>query len=349
MGCLLKYFLPLICFLIYKRFQVNSFDCHTKYSNLKGVNFQGSKEEKEECQSGNSSVENVRRFYSMPGLSEPNLSSFANISKISMVKDCGESKKTSFIKSKEAAELKEKPDEEKQNLSNDSEIVNASDSSECVEFVRNEPQTRLSQNIKQLFKNVVEHQVNALTNLERFYEAQLEKLECERRRSIAQAPYDDQVKEFYEKQLNLLEERVHSSLTFISQNKCTKFESMSRASQSRLELDLKSPPSSDPINIEQQKQSISNRLSRVMIVKQTQQNSQLQNVQANNAQRTFKSRTLLGLKSNLLSKNNLLPSKSALIQNRSGEQNIFSIQNNLFFLFISWWIFLNLQYFKIAS
>lgn len=273
---------------------------------------------------GNSPIEKVRRYFSMPGLMEPNLSSFSNISKISAVKDPDECKEESFIKCKEIISKENSGDNSiHHSLSNNSELVTPSDSSGCVEFVRNEPQTRLSKNIKQMFQNVVQHQVNALSNLERFYEAQLDKLERERRRSIAQAPNDNQIKEFYEKQLHLLEERVHSSLTFISQNKCTKFANMSRVSQSGLELELQSAQNSEPLNIEQKKQFKMERLSKVMIVNQTQLNNQFHSNNANNPTKAFKSRTLLGLKNSFISKNNLLPSKSNIIQNRSGKKKEF--------------------------
>lgn len=80
---------------------------------------------------------------------------------------------------------------------------------------------RMSKTIKQMFKNVVKYQMNALNCLEKFYEAQVLKLETDRRRNLALNPENREfIIQFYDSQLAQLEERVYSNLTYICKNRC---------------------------------------------------------------------------------------------------------------------------------
>ena len=80
---------------------------------------------------------------------------------------------------------------------------------------------RMSKTIKQMFKNVVKYQMNALNCLEKFYEAQVLKLETDRRRDLTLNPLcRDYIIKFYNLQLQQLEERVYSNLNYICRNRC---------------------------------------------------------------------------------------------------------------------------------
>ncbi len=82
-------------------------------------------------------------------------------------------------------------------------------------------QTRnLSNNIKQMFKNVIKVQLNALGNLEKFYEAQLYKVEADRCQNLKLHPENKkQIDEYFDKQLDMLEERVQLNLESIAREK----------------------------------------------------------------------------------------------------------------------------------
>ena len=99
-----------------------------------------------------------------------------------------------------------------------------------VQFVRGS-KARSSKNIKQLFKNVVKYQMNALNSLEKFYESQLNKLEADRRQNLKLNPvYADKINAFYDRQLELLEERDQSNLTLICENKRNRLSTASSSS-----------------------------------------------------------------------------------------------------------------------
>lgn len=86
-------------------------------------------------------------------------------------------------------------------------------------FVRGHPKN-LSKNIKQMFKNVIKLQLDALSNLEKFYEAQLLKVEADRRQNLEMNPANkEKINEFFDRQLELLEERVQNNLESISKDK----------------------------------------------------------------------------------------------------------------------------------
>jgi hypothetical protein len=81
---------------------------------------------------------------------------------------------------------------------------------------------RMSKTIKQMFKNVVKYQMNALNCLEKFYEAQVLKLETDRRRDLTLNPLcREYIIKFYNLQLQQLEERVYSNLNYICRNRCS--------------------------------------------------------------------------------------------------------------------------------
>lgn len=87
-------------------------------------------------------------------------------------------------------------------------------------FTRGGPM-RMSKTIKQMFKNVVKYQMNALGCLEKFYEAQVMKLETDRRRDLALNPQKrKEIVEFYDQQLQELEDRVYTNLKYICRNRC---------------------------------------------------------------------------------------------------------------------------------
>ncbi len=82
-------------------------------------------------------------------------------------------------------------------------------------------QTRnLSKNIKQMFRNVIRVQLDALGNLEKFYEAQLLKVEADRCQNLQLNPGNQaKINEFFDRQLEMLEERVQMNLESIARDK----------------------------------------------------------------------------------------------------------------------------------
>ncbi len=86
-------------------------------------------------------------------------------------------------------------------------------------FVRGQPRN-LSKNIKQMFRNVVILQLDALSNLQKFYEAQLLKVEADRNQNLQLNPMNmDKINEFFDRQLVMLEERVQINLNSITKEK----------------------------------------------------------------------------------------------------------------------------------
>lgn len=86
-------------------------------------------------------------------------------------------------------------------------------------FVRGQSRN-LSANIKQMFRNVVKLQLDALSNLEKFYEAQLLKVEADRKQNLQLNPANrEKINEFFDRQLEMLEERVQINLESITKEK----------------------------------------------------------------------------------------------------------------------------------
>lgn len=145
-------------------------------------------------------------------------------------------------------------------------------------FKRGQPYNRSSKKIKQMFKSVLEKQMNALSKLEKFYESQVVFLEENRQRDLTQNP--DQrnlINQLYDERLNKLEERVQKNLQYISDSKTGR-------------QDLKK---------ENRVKTLTHTISQIMLLKQMQNQ--------NGSQK--KSRALSDLKSNLIDQNSLLPSK----------------------------------------
>jgi hypothetical protein len=147
----------------------------------------------------------------------------ANVSKISTIikheneeEEDGEEILATPIKSNSKED--NKAEVESSEASNEVELEE-----ECHEFKRNEPNTRLSKNLKQMFKNVINYQIDALNNLEKFYEAQLDKLEQDRQMQLKQAQQQlkqpQEINEYFDKQRKMLEERVQINLNQIWQSK----------------------------------------------------------------------------------------------------------------------------------
>lgn len=176
----------------------------------------------------------------------------------------------------------------------------------CGEFVRGEPNTRLSKNIKQMFKNVIQQQMNALNNLEMFYESQVTRLEADRERSLEQNPCNkEQIHEYYSAQLKMLEERVQSNLKYLTENKSSKIST----------IQPKTPSLADNKENKQAKKVLTHKLSQLMLLKQLQQNQQQQVTST-----VGRSRALVGLKASLINQNGLLPSKVLFPCNQSVKQ-----------------------------
>lgn len=93
-------------------------------------------------------------------------------------------------------------------------------SDECM-FVRGDPSTRLSTNIKRMFKSVIEHQTSAIQTLEKFYECQINRIEMERTNmlSIACEDQKERINMLYDHQLTILEQRVQTNLMRLLNNK----------------------------------------------------------------------------------------------------------------------------------
>lgn len=93
-------------------------------------------------------------------------------------------------------------------------------SDNCM-FVRGDPSTRLSTNIKRMFKSVIEHQTSAIQTLEKFYECQINRIEMERTNmlSIACEGQKERINMLYDHQLTILEQRVQTNLMRLLNNK----------------------------------------------------------------------------------------------------------------------------------
>lgn len=186
--------------------------------------------------------------------------------------------------SKEKSDLKEKT-EENENSSNSTEtLINSSkkdSTSSLNNFKRGQPYNRSSKKIKQMFKSVLEKQMNALSKLENFYESQVNFLEENRQKDLKQNPEQkDLINKLYDEKLNKLEERVQKNLQYISESKASR----------------------QGLNKENRVKTLTHTISQIMLLKQLQNQNSSQN----------KSRALNDLKSNLINQNNLLPSKMGI-------------------------------------
>lgn len=159
------------------------------------------------------------------------------------------------------------------------------------EFKRS-TEPRLSKNIKQMFRNIINQQMNALNSLEKFYESQANKLEQDRQHSLALNPTNHaKINEHYDIQLKLLEERVHTNLQTLLDNKST---AVKTGSQARLNRD------------ENASLALNEKLSQLLLLKQIK--IQHHGVTA---------RPLANFKSNMIGANTLLPNKPCRSQRRS--------------------------------
>jgi len=179
-----------------------------------------------EVTSTNNSVEKFRRSSSMPlGLIEPNLSIQVNNSKINALKGFEDDLNTNIITPKKALNFDHLPDLASNTINTPNSPASYYISS--FEVCDDEPkpfmrgQTRnLSKNIKQMFKNVIKVQLDALSNLEKFYEAQLLKVEADRCQNLQANPGNEtKINEFFDRQLEMLEERVQTNLENIARDK----------------------------------------------------------------------------------------------------------------------------------
>lgn len=223
--------------------------------------------------------------------------------------------KISSIKSPEAATTKsestQKIDETNEGISNMTEtLVNKSnkDSTRSSfgngDFIRGEPGNRSSKNIKRMFKNVIKQQMNALSNLEKFYEAQVSRLETDREQNLKLNPINSsEINEFFDRQLKMLEERVQTNLKFLSENKCTKITSVQPNDQ----------------NAEEAKKILTHKISQLMLLKQLQQ-----------SQKQVRTKALVDLKNNIINQNNLLPSKSVLVPHHQSKRSFVDLNESNF-------------------
>jgi len=155
-------------------------------------------------------------------------------------------------------------------------------------FVRGggETSSRISTKLKHKFKDLIEQQTSAIQKVQMFYESEINKIEMERVKLLAdiQCGDDEQkklVNDFYDEQLQKLEERVEAKLKMLREK--SNFEAK--------------PPVNQDIN----------RIAQLMILKLQHQQQQQQQ------QRTHqgRTRTLSGLKASIVAanQNNLLPPK----------------------------------------
>jgi len=259
------------------------------------------------------SAEKIRRSFSMPGMCMLNTNqvnasiynALANNSELHMLSLSSPSTKKSlyFNEPQPQLNLDEKSIDNLsiENASHDSNLTACNNSS----FIR-EP-NRLSKNIKRMFKNVVRLQMSALNNLEKFYEAQLVKVEADRQQNLKLNPSNShRINEFFDRQLELLEERVQVNLENISKEKQRKlsttslrFEAPHRPEEGEEEDD----ESVIQINADQQQKEkvlFSQKLAQI--------------ISQNNAKvgcKRSQSKIFLELKNNLINQNTLLPSKLA--------------------------------------
>ena len=162
-------------------------------------------------------------------------------------------------------------------------------------FVRGEPNTRLSKNIKKMFKSVINYQMNALNTLEKFYEVQVAKLEQDRQAQLKLKPYEvEKTNAYFNSQLKMLEERVQVNLNVICQNK----------------NHINSGNNSGVLSQEK----LSQKFAQLMLLKQIQQAPTAARVVTKVTSANNKA-ALAELKSNfLVQKSSLLPSKLAIKQ-----------------------------------
>jgi len=172
------------------------------------------------------------------------------------------------------------------------------DSSGKPQFMRG-CKARSSKNIKQLFKNVVKLQMNALNSLEKFYETQLNKLETDRNQNLKLNPaYASKINEFYDRQLELLEERIQSNLTLICENKRNRLSTASSSST------IAAVAAGCNVNY-------SAALNSYLLSKNSSAENKLVKINSNDLkQRPTNSKILNDLKQNLKNQNSLLPSKN---------------------------------------
>lgn len=272
-----------------------------------------------EITSTNSSIEKFRRSSSMPGLNEPNLSIQANNSKINALKSFEEELNMNITPKK--ALLFDQNDNASNSIENlstpEGHFISSFEVSddEPKPFVRGQSRN-LSKNIKQMFKNIVKLQMDALNNLEKFYEAQLLKVEADRKQNLELNPMNKvQINEFFDRQLELLEERVQINLENISKDKNRRMNS--NTSLRYIDnMDDDSDDSIQKVSKSIQKQIISKKLAQIISSNQT----------CNNGRRT-QSKNLLELKNNLINQKNLLPSK--IQANQSSDESPSMFKRNL--------------------
>lgn len=267
----------------------------------------------QEVTSTNNSVERLRRSNSMPGLNEPDLSIQANNSKINAHKDIEDiltPKK--FLNFDNHSNTLETPGTPAGHYISSFEVCDDEPST----FMRG--QTRnLSKNIKKMFKNVIKLQLDALASLEKFYEAQLVKVEADRRQNLDANPSNKKkINEFFDKQLELLEERVQVNLENINRDRQRK---MTSGSSLKFEQDdsIEKVAKGD---IDVQKNLFSQKLAQ--IITSNQNHCGINNRRTSN---------LMELKNNLISQKNLLPSKviNQSVGNDNSPKNPAGFKRNL--------------------
>jgi len=245
--------------------------------------------EQDEKNKSNKSVEKLRRSVSTPGLKEINASIFSNISNI-QIKECAEL----VVEEEEIEVVSSLTEKEGQ--------VNI----KPPQFIRG-GKIRSSKNIKQLFKNVVKYQMNALNSLEKFYESQLNKLESDRKQNLNLNPvYADKINDFYDRQLSLLEERVQTNLKLICDNKRNR---LSTASSSSTILVNNNNNNNNNNNELVYPVAVNNYLAKKNNQINNNNNKSVKIVSNENEKTINVSRTLNDLKLNLKNQNSLLPSK----------------------------------------
>lgn len=269
--------------------------------------------------SNSNSVEKFRRSSSMPGLIEQNLSIQANNSKINTLKGLEDDlnvnitpKKALIFDQNDAISNNsiENLSTPQRHLISSFEVCD----DEPKPFVRGQSRN-LSKNIKQMFKNVIKLQMNALSNLEKFYEAQLLKVEADRRQNLELNPMNkEKINEFFDKQLELLEERVQINLENISKDKSRKMYSSSNS----LKFENTDEESDDSIQ-KMSKKILSQKLAQIIS-----SNNQTCTSSSGFSRRS-QSKNLLELKNNLINQNNLLPSK-----HQANQSNDFSPKSSMF-------------------
>lgn len=263
--------------------------------------------------STNNSLEKFRRSSSMPGLNEPNLSIQANNSKLTALKGFDDEFNMNIITPKKALNF-DQNDLASNTLDTPSTPVGhyissfeVCDDELKTSFVRGEPRN-LSKNIKQMFKNVIKLQLDALSNLEKFYGAQLLKVEDDRQQNLQMNPMNrTKINEFFDKQLELLEERVQVNLEYIVKDKNKKMNSSTSLKFEQVEDESSDESIQKTSKSTLQKQLFSQKLAQII--------SSSQNCNNNGLNRRSQSKNLLDLKNNLINQKSLLPSK--ILSNQS--------------------------------